>query len=84
MCILHSAAQWSVLIRLHVPAMSYVFGQNHSSIMCPTIGHLAQHRECHARSAHAVPTQCARSAKFCMSVTTRTLVLALLRRFVVP
>ena len=29
-------------------------------------------------------TQCARSAKFCMSVTTRTLVLALLRRFVVP
>ena len=26
--------------------------------------------ECHARSAHAVPTQCARSAKFCMSVTT--------------
>ena len=33
---------------------------------------------------HAVRTQCPRSAKFCMSVTTRTLVLALLRRFVVP
>ena len=37
-----------------------------------------------ARSAHAVRTQCARSAKFWMSANTRTLVLAPFHKFLVP
>ena len=41
-------------------------------------------RECHARSAHAVHTQCARSAKFWMSANTRTLLLAPFDKFLVP